>query len=192
MSIALEPRKVDKPFLRRWLRITFELFVRSPVRFSIVNAALGWLDTSVLDLAQGYAVQRIWIDRLGMLVLPLLASHRGPICSIQANSSNRSRRTSCSSVFGRDLAIVRRWHSYRMSPPAMPATVDEGVGANALAFIATAYGMTTAAFLVFMGVLNYVAYRDIFERRGRNLPKTVAALDLLQSYNYSDAQRPRS
>jgi hypothetical protein len=37
-----------------------------------------------------------------------------------------------------------------------------------------AFGMTTAAWIVFMGVLNYVAYRDIFERRSDNLPKTVA------------------
>ena len=31
-----------------------------------------------------------------------------------------------------------------------------------------------AAFIVFMGILNYVAYRDIFERRSENLPKTAA------------------
>jgi hypothetical protein len=36
--------------------------------------------------------------------------------------------------------------------------------------------MTTAAFLVFFGVLNYVAYRDMFERRDENLPKQVMAL----------------
>jgi hypothetical protein len=37
-----------------------------------------------------------------------------------------------------------------------------------------AFGMTTAAWIVFMGILNYVAYRDIFERRSANLPETVA------------------
>jgi hypothetical protein len=34
--------------------------------------------------------------------------------------------------------------------------------------------MTTAACLVFVGVLNYVAYRDIFERRSGNLHKQAA------------------
>ncbi len=38
-----------------------------------------------------------------------------------------------------------------------------------------AYGLTTAAFLVFFGVLNYVAYRDMFESRDGNLPKPVAS-----------------
>jgi len=37
------------------------------------------------------------------------------------------------------------------------------------------YGMTEAAWLVFMGILNYVAYRDIFERRDQNLPATARA-----------------
>lgn len=32
------------------------------------------------------------------------------------------------------------------------------------------FGMTNAAFLVFMGVFNYVVYRDIFERRAQNAP----------------------
>jgi hypothetical protein len=37
-----------------------------------------------------------------------------------------------------------------------------------------AYGLTTAAWIVFVGVLNYVAYRDIFERQSANSPKSVA------------------
>jgi len=36
--------------------------------------------------------------------------------------------------------------------------------------------MTSAALSVFMGILNYIAYRDIFERRSANLPKSVAPL----------------
>jgi hypothetical protein len=36
-----------------------------------------------------------------------------------------------------------------------------------------AFGMTSAAWIVFMGVLNYVAYRDIFERRFGNLPEAI-------------------
>lgn len=44
------------------------------------------------------------------------------------------------------------------------------VGAWMLSDMLPAYGMTMAAFLVFVGVWNYVAYRDIFERRAANLP----------------------
>lgn len=38
-----------------------------------------------------------------------------------------------------------------------------------------AYGLTMAIWVVFAGVLNYVAYRDIFERRSMNLPQVVEA-----------------
>jgi hypothetical protein len=48
------------------------------------------------------------------------------------------------------------------------------VGAVSLSSVLPLYGMTDAALLVFLGVLNYVAYRDIFERRSRNFPETVA------------------
>jgi len=36
-----------------------------------------------------------------------------------------------------------------------------------------AYGFTDAVWIVFVGVLNYVAYRDIFERQSANSPETV-------------------
>jgi hypothetical protein len=32
------------------------------------------------------------------------------------------------------------------------------------------YGIGEAVWLVFMGTVSYVAYRDIFERRSENLP----------------------
>jgi hypothetical protein len=37
-----------------------------------------------------------------------------------------------------------------------------------------AYGLTMATWVVFAGALNYVAYRDIFERQSANFPETVA------------------
>ena len=49
--------------------------------------------------------------------------------------------------------------------------------AGTIASAVPAYGMTTAAFLVFIGVLNYVAYRDIFERRSGNLPEQAAEIE---------------
>ncbi len=48
------------------------LFLRSPIRFGILIALLGSLDTTAVHLAQGYVVEKIWVDRLGTLALPLL------------------------------------------------------------------------------------------------------------------------
>lgn len=46
--------------------------------------------------------------------------------------------------------------------------------ALALSSVVPAFGMTNAAFLVFLGVFNYVGYRDIFERRAENAPRVSA------------------
>src|ERR1700722_18634552 len=72
MSTVLEPREVDKPFWKRWLRMTWQLFVRSPVRFGILIALLGWLDTSTVKVTDGFVIPKIWIRYSGMLLLPLL------------------------------------------------------------------------------------------------------------------------
>jgi hypothetical protein len=52
--------------------MTCGLLVRSPVRFCLVIALLGGLDEFALHLAQGYAIRKIWIDRLGIVLLPFL------------------------------------------------------------------------------------------------------------------------
>jgi hypothetical protein len=250
VNTTLEPRRVDKPFLRRWLRMSFALFLRSPVRFSLVIALLGWLDTSAVNLAAGYAVQKIWVDRLGMLVLPALwllisAVARGADDSSQTwralAALTRKQVWAGALVPGISLAA---WHwiicgfvldldpsltvhapgSYLQHPGqfldsiattiapisfwvgacyfpllALAPDVSAGsarhlskrasdingefviwifvatmvAGANVLVTLAPAYGMTVATFVVFMGIVNYVAYRDIFERRSENLPKAV-------------------
>jgi hypothetical protein len=61
---------VEKPFWKRWLRMSWQLFVRSPVRFGILIALLGWADTSAVNLSSGFVIPRIWVERLGMLLLP--------------------------------------------------------------------------------------------------------------------------
>jgi hypothetical protein len=43
-----------------------------------------------------------------------------------------------------------------------------------LGILVPAYGLTMAAWIVFVGVLNYIAYRDIFEGQSANSPKSVA------------------
>ena len=252
MSLALDPREVDRPFLRRWLRMTFELFMRSPVRFGIVIAVLGWLDTSALTLARGYVVQKVWIDRIGMFFLPVLWTFVSALARGADDASRtwealaglrRKRVWGGALATGATLATVNWiivWALHGVSelltaPKPRPYLQHPGqfldslaanvlltcifvglcyfpllvlvpevssgdarylsrkasdingvyviwcfigamaVGADALASVVPAYGLTTAVFLVFMGVFNYVAYRDIFERRSGNVPKAVVA-----------------
>jgi hypothetical protein len=46
---------------------------------------------------------------------------------------------------------------------------------GAISGVVPAFGLTTAAWIVFAGVLNYVAYRDIFERQSTNFPEEIAS-----------------
>lgn len=65
------------------------------------------------------------------------------------------------------------------------------IGAIYLSSAIPAYGMTTAAFLVFFGVLNYVAYRDIFERRSENLPKQIMTPQVAATVEVGRSQEVR-
>ncbi len=251
MSPTLEPREVDKPFIQRWLLMTLKLFVRSPVRFGIPIALLGWLDTSAVKLAEGAAVEKQWVDRVGMLLLPILwifvsAIARGADDPSQTWTAfarlGRKRVWGSALTIGATLATSswliawlfqgsaallapRNPRPYLQHPGQLLDSLSANVllifffvglcyfpllvlmpdissadaralsnrasdingwivivlfigamaiGADALASVVSAYGMTTAAYLVFMGALSYVAYRDIFERRSGNLPKAVA------------------
>lgn len=251
VNIILEPRKVDRPFSRRWLRMTGELFLRSPVRFCVIIALLGGLDDCALNMAQGYAIPRTWVDRLGIAVLPILWSVVGAVargaddagrtrqalaglarkqlwtgavvagvsvaalhwfvfwalhCLVPALSSRApgfhlQRPGEFLGSIATNIASVSIWVGVCYFPllALVPDVSADGarrlskkasgingelaiwtfigtlvVGANLLVALVPAYGMTAAAFIVFMGILNYVAYRDIFEHRAENLPKTIA------------------
>ena len=56
----------------------------------------------------------------------------------------------------------------------------------ALLLVIPAYGLTSAAWIVFMGVVNYVAYRDIFERRSENSPMIAATVSAVAAVHISD------
>jgi hypothetical protein len=230
------------------------LFLRSPIRFGILIALLGCLDTTAVNLAQGHVVEKTWVDRLGTFALPFLwvlvsAVARGADdrrLSMDALSQLR-RKPVWTGAFGAgvilatvngiiDFALqgvrtglgMHRSSAYLQNQgqlldsieasallmsvfvglcyfPLLVLTsgisprdarqlskkADEMNGsialilligilvliADALASAVPAYGMTTATFLVFVGVLNYVAYRDIFERRSGNLPKPAAGIE---------------
>jgi hypothetical protein len=252
MSTPLEPREVDKPYLGRWLRDTLVLFVRSPLRFGLLIAALGLLDTSAVRATEGLVIEQEWVQRLGMILLPAVwtvvsAVARGADDASQTwgaiRALARGKVWSGPLMIGAKivgLTWIVSWSLgglLRLMIPARPALylhhsgeLLESTGVNALlvftfvglcyfpllvlipdissstardlsrrasslndyltmlwfvgtaaliadkfASVAPAYGMTMAASIVFLGVFNYVAYRDIFERRSGNLPKTVAS-----------------
>lgn len=252
MNTLIEPREVEKPYLRRWLRDTLDLFVRSPLRFGLLIAALGSLDASAVNVTEGLVIDREWIQRFGMVLLPLVwtvvsAVARGADDASQTWAAIRSlaRRRVWSGplTIGAAIAglnLIVSWSVGGLAQHMVPARPDlylhhsgellksTGVNAvmvfafaglcyfpllvlvpdissstardlshrasklndymtmmlfvgitalvaDALASVAPAYGMTMAASIVFLGVFNYVAYRDIFERRSGNLPKAVAS-----------------
>lgn len=69
----------------------------------------------------------------------------------------------------KSASYLNGWKTVRGLMAAMLAV------ALGLQLFIPAYGMTSAAWIVFMGILNYVAYRDIFERRSANVPQVVEA-----------------
>ncbi len=240
---------MEKPFAKRWLRTTLQLFVRSPIRFSILIALLGWLDASTVKMTDGFVIPKIWIMRLGMLLLPLLFAF---ISAVARGADDAAQTWKTFRVFagariwlgtlGAGAALVAfqfvityvvegflgsfsTYQKYSHTPGALLESfagqafmVSQFVGlcyAPLLVFwpelspkearrlshtamdvnnprqmlnvvlimlciavpatLIPSYGMTAAAWLVFMGILNYVAYRDIFERRDENLPKKAPA-----------------
>jgi hypothetical protein len=252
MSDCLEPREVEKPFIGRWLRVTLQLLVRSPIRFGVVIALLGCLDRAAVDAASGYVLDKEWVDRLGRVLLPIVwllvsAIARGADDASQtwtALASFATRRVwKAAVIIGVELAVlswVIAWlfggmgrllshpkpTGYLRQPGQFLDSIELSVTlfsvalglcyfplvllwaevsrkealwlakkasdingrilipcfigvlaicADSLARVVPAYGMTTAFFLVFLGTLNYVAYRDIFERRSENLPRRVAS-----------------
>jgi hypothetical protein len=69
---TLEPREVDKPYARRWLTAALTLFLRSPVRFGLLIVFLATLDSAVVSYAQGYSIERKWLEGVGAIALPLV------------------------------------------------------------------------------------------------------------------------
>jgi hypothetical protein len=72
MSAFLEPRVVEKPYRKRWLRMALQLLARTPLRFGIAVALLALLDATAVKWLQGLVVLRLWIQWLGMLSLPFV------------------------------------------------------------------------------------------------------------------------
>jgi hypothetical protein len=253
----MEPRQVEKPFVKRWLRMTWQLFIRSPIRFGILIALFGWVDYSAVKVADGLVLPRIWVTRCGMLLLPLLWVLVGAV----AKGADDNGQT-WSAL--RELTQIRLWKK-ALIPGAVLIAWSVGVLIILEAFFGTpaspqgqaplhepgmllqtvaaqswvvasvfgicyapllvfwpqlsyketeklsrsasaingssqinwliigilcvgaplvllpTYGVGDVALIVFTGTLNYVAYRDIFERRDENLPVSVASAPSFQA-----------
>lgn len=261
MSTSLQPREVDRPFLRRWCLAALALLLRAPLSFGLVIAVLGSLDTCAVSLEHGQVMARwpakiltIFISGLLPAVWVVVAAlARGADRSLAAGESLEplTRRGLWRGVLlavcvqiGQDLVgwaltglpmssialskgfgpgwFVAAVATYAflltlffgscyfpllVQAPGVPAgelrqlscRADELNGypflyrerrlvlsiayvfvsgvmvlTVALSQIVPAFGMTTAATLVFLGVFNYVSYRDIFERRAQNAPLVAA------------------
>jgi hypothetical protein len=253
VSVTLEPREVEKPFLRRWTHMTTQLLVRSPIRFGLMIAALGVLDHAAIAVAENSQIQRPWADRLGTLLLPPLWVLVGALAR-GADDRRRSADALLALTRARvwwgalragatlaaflwiiswalqglggltgshrpqgylrhpgelltsivvNVAILQCWVGLCYCPllvlqPQLDVTEALHLSRRAselngrtllflfLSVVALAgvtvatvlplYGMTVAAVLAFPGILNYVAYRDIFERRSENAPERVRAV----------------
>jgi hypothetical protein len=238
--------------VRRWLRAALLLLLRSPFRFGLLIALLGCLDTAAVNFAEGYVIQEVWVDRLGIVALPLLwvlvsAVARGADDhSLTRQSISQLCRRSVwigalsvgvvlatlswflhSLSHGFAEAVARHPSAYLQRQGELLASIEAAVvlivGSSGLTYcpllvfvpdlsphhaitlsrradkingvvtilimtgilaigdlyLAAAiplYGMTTAAFLVFFGVLAYVAFRDVFEGRSENLAQETIGL----------------
>jgi len=254
MSIAmLKPRKVDQPFMWRWLRSSLELVLRSPGRFGLLIALLDSLDSFAVNLARNRHIEKIWIDTLGAFVLPFVLI----LVAAVARGADEKRQTwvALSQVLRKTawigalgvgaIVTVLSWSIYSviyglgaallvgtpglylqdqgqflvaveagvllssiivgpcyfpllvLEPTMSPLharnlsmranEINDGflvialilmldLGAIALAAAVPAYGLTMAMCLGLIGVLNYVAYRDIFEFRSGNRRELTTAI----------------
>ncbi len=236
--------------MRRWLRSSLELVLRSPGRFGLLIALLDSLDSFAVNLARDHHFKKMWVDTLGAFVLPLVlilvaAVARGADEKGQTwvALSQVARKTAWIGALGLGAIVTAlSWSIYSviyalgaalllgnpgpylqdqgqflasieagillasivagpcyfpllvlaptMSPLqarglSMRATeINDGflvialilmldLSAIALAAAVPAHGLTMAMCLGLMGVLNYVAYRDIFECRSGNCPRVT-------------------
>lgn len=246
----LRPRKVDQPFVQRWLRSSLELIRGSPGRFGLLIALLDSLDSFAVNLASAHHIEKMWVDTLGALVLPLVLIL---VAAVARGADERSqtwvalvqvlRKTAWMGALGVGTIITAlSWSIYSaiyglgaallLAKPGLYlqeqgqflASVEAGVllssivvgpcyfpllileptmspldardlsmkanelndgylviamllmldlSSIALAAVVPAHGLTMAMCLAFMGVLNYVAYRDIFEARGGDRPRVA-------------------
>lgn len=228
--------------------MALELVLRSPIRFGLVVAILGSLDTWAVIATREYVIPRTVLVELGVGLLPALwtlvaalAHSADKSLGVQQTVAGLMRGAVWRGVLfaaavlaglqilesGAIAALPQKFHDhtafglpgrfvstfalyaafatlwlgscffplllhaarapwnllYHLSRRAARMNdniiVMTFVGcvvilADSLSAVLPAYGMTMACFLVFLGVFNYVGYRDIFEGRTKNAPVASA------------------
>ncbi len=234
MSETLEPRKVEKPFLGRWVMTALALLVRSPVSFGAAVALLaisGLLSADIVParltiVASSLLLPPYWVvlsllsrrsDRaFGRAELLQHAASRSawgggllPGCLLAsvgwllhwALSGNSFLADFIGSYTWNCLLLVAPLgvcyfplmalapgltilDAYQLSKKASRLNGEWlivlfvgalSLTADGFALAGPAGDIVSAAILVFTGVFNYVAYRDIFERRTDYASESVFA-----------------
>ena len=247
MNVSLEPRKVERPFIGRWLRTSLDLIVRSPVQFGLVIVLLVCLDNAVVQLASGYRIEKLWTYSFGSLLLGFVWVF---VAALARGADDAARTWSALAQFVRPkvwagavasaavavgfelivdwllggvtglhhrnsaaflrhpgdfaeaiahdaifftvfftpfyfplLALIPDISPLRAQSLSISAARKNGnieillgvgiivVPAAALSEVAPVFGLVDAVTVLFLGVFNYVAYRDVFERRPGNAPQ---------------------
>jgi hypothetical protein len=249
---TFEPRKVERPFIGRWLGTSLRLLIRSPLHFGSAIVFLVCIDNAVAQLATTYRIGAIWAHAVGSLLLGLVwvfiaALARGaddpsrigsalrhvvqPKVWIGASAS-AAVIVCMQMVFLWTLAGAIRTHGHMFSetleqPGDLVACIDVDAAFVSLFFdpfyfpllalvpgiaamdarslskraaringsvvislgfgliivppilvaeVVPVFGLILATTLTFLGVFNYVAYRDVFERRADNEPQRVGSI----------------
>lgn len=230
MSETLEPRRVERPYLGRWVITAFALLLRFPVGFGAAIALIAIVDLLSTDVIPVRFIDAGWTLVLGTLLLPVFWI----VLSLLSRQSDRALRRSellqlsvsrsvwgggllpgcllasgswlvhwalaAASPVGADLAGSNVWNCSLLVLPlgvcyfplmalAPGLTVIDAcqlskkasrlngewiivtfiaalaLAADVLARSVPGGELAAAACLVFIGVFNYAAYLDIFERR---------------------------
>lgn len=240
MSETLEPRKVEKPFLGRWVMAAFALIVRSPVCFGAAVALLAISGLLSTEIVPARLIDAGWTLVIGSLLLPFF----WVVLSLLSRRSDRAfgraellQHAASRSAWGGGLlpgsllaSVGWLLHWALSGSPSLTQVVGSctwnclllvaplgvcyfplmalapglavldacqlskkasrlngewiivlfvaalALTADGFARAGPAGDIVWAAILVFIGVFNYVAYRDIFERRADYATESVFAL----------------
>lgn len=245
MSETLEPRKVEKPFLERWVLTTLALLLRSPVSFGAAVALVAISDLFCTEIVPTAFIDAGWTLVVGSLLLPSFWIFLSLLSRRSDRGFGRSellQHAASRSVWGggllpgcllagagwllhwalpgsrllADFVGSYTWNCLLLIAPLgvcyFPLmALAPGLGVvdacqlskkasrlnsewvivlfiTALSLTADAFAragpvgdIVSAAILVFIGVFNYVAYRDIFERRTDYATESVLAFQRRKS-----------
>ncbi len=241
MSETLEPRKVEKPFLGRWVMTALALLVRSPASFGAAVALLAISGLLGTEIVPARLIDAGWTLVVGSLLLPVI----WVVLSLLSRRSDRAlgrsellQHAASRTAWGGGLLpgcvlASAGWllHWALSGSPVLAGFVGSctwncavlvaALGVCYFPLMALVPGLTvldacqlskkasrlngewmivlfvvalsltadgfaragpvgeivSAAIVIFIGVFNYVAYRDIFERRTDYATESVFAFE---------------